>query len=47
MRYLKAIVHRANQRPYDASERLAEFRRAFGDMKSLETDYLRFYEKLK
>jgi Protein of unknown function (DUF1570) len=46
-RYLKSIVQRNPLRAYPAAERVADFRRAFGDVNALETDYLRFFEKLK
>ncbi len=46
-RYLKSIVQRNPLKPYTAAERVADFRRAFGDTKTLEADYLRFFEKLK
>jgi hypothetical protein len=46
-RYLKLIVQRNPLKAYSATERVADFRKAFGDIKALETDYLRFFEKLK
>jgi len=46
-RFLKSIVQRNPLKPYTGSERVADFRRAFGDTKTLEADYLRFFEKLK
>ena len=46
-RYLKLIVQRNPLKAYSAAERVADFRRAFGDVNALETDYLRFFEKLK
>lgn len=46
-RYLKSIAQRNPLKPYTAAERVADFHRAFGDSKTLEADYLRFFEKLK
>jgi hypothetical protein len=46
-RYLKLIVQRNPLAAYSAAERVADFRKAFGDIKTVETDYLRFFEKLK
>jgi hypothetical protein len=46
-RYLKLIVQRDPIKAYSGTERVADFRKAFGDIKALETDYLRFFEKLK
>jgi Protein of unknown function (DUF1570) len=46
-RYLKSIVQRNPLKAYPAAERVADFRRAFGDVNALETDYLRFFDKLK
>jgi hypothetical protein len=44
---LKLIVQRNPLKAYSAVERVADFRKAFGDVKALESDYLRFFEKLK
>ena len=46
-RYLKTIAQRNPLKAYTAADRLADFHRAFGDTKTLETDFLRFFEKLK
>jgi hypothetical protein len=46
VRYLKATAQRDAFRRYTAAERVADFRQAFGDLKSVETDFLRFFEKL-
>jgi len=46
-RYLKSIAQRNPLVPYSAADRVADFRRAFGDTKYLEADFLRFFEKLK
>ena len=46
-RYLKSMATRDAMKPYRAQERLADFKRSFGDPSSLEVEYLRFYEKLK
>ncbi len=46
-RYLKSIAQRNPLVQYSAADRVADFRRAFGDTKYLEADYLRFFEKLK
>jgi len=46
-RYLKSIAQRNPLKSYPAAERVADFRKAFGDLKTVETDYLRFFEKLK
>lgn len=46
-RYLKSIAQRNPLKAYPAAERVADFRKAFGDLKTVETDYLRFFERLK
>ena len=46
-RYLKSIAQRNPLKAYPAAERVADFRKAFGALKTLETDYLRFFENLK
>lgn len=46
-RYLKSIAQRNPLKPYSPAERLADFRKSFGDTKTLEADYLRFFENLK
>ena len=46
-RYLKALVARNPLQIYTNEERVADFRKAFGDLKSLETEYVRFFEKLR
>jgi Protein of unknown function (DUF1570) len=46
-RYLKSIAQRNPLKAYPAAERVSDFRKAFGDLKTLESDYLRFFEKLK
>jgi len=46
-RYLKTLVNRNPLYVYDDKERVADFRKSFGDMKSLETEYVRFFENLK
>jgi hypothetical protein len=46
-RYLKSIAQRNPLVQYSTADRVADFRRAFGDTKYLEADYLRFFEKLK
>jgi Protein of unknown function (DUF1570) len=46
-RYLKTITQRNPLKAYTSADRVADFRKAFGDIKTLEVDYLRFYEKLK
>ena len=45
-RYLKSIAQRNPLKAYPAAERVADFRKAFGDLKTVETDYLRFFERL-
>ena len=46
-RYLKLIVQRNPLKHYTADERVADFRKAFGDVNRLEVEFLRFFEKLK
>jgi Protein of unknown function (DUF1570) len=46
-RYLKALVARNPMQVYTYDERVADFRKAFGNLKSLEAEYVRFYENLK
>jgi uncharacterized protein DUF1570 len=46
-RYLKLIVQRNPLKRYTADERVADFRKAFGDVNKLEVEFLRFFEKLK
>ena len=46
-RYLKTLVNRNPLYVYDDKERVADFRKSFGDLKSLETEYVRFFENLK
>jgi hypothetical protein len=46
-RYLKSIAQRNPLVAYTAAERVADFRKAFGDTKYLEADFMRFFEKLK
>jgi hypothetical protein len=46
-RYLKTLVNRNPLHVYDDKERVADFRKSFGDLKSLETEYVRFFENLK
>ncbi len=46
-RYLKTLVARNPLLVYSEEERVADFRKAFGNLKSLEAEYVRFYENLK
>jgi hypothetical protein len=46
-RYLKSLVARNPMRVYTYEDRVADFRKAFGNLKSLEAEYVRFYENLK
>jgi hypothetical protein len=46
-RYLKSLVARNQLLVYTEEERVADFRRAFGNMRTLESDYVKFYENLK
>jgi Protein of unknown function (DUF1570) len=46
-RYLKSLVARNPLQIYTNEDRVADFRRAFGNLKSLEAEYVRFYENLK
>lgn len=46
-RFLKLIAQRNPLKAYPAAERVADFRKTFGELKTLEADYLRFYAKLK
>jgi hypothetical protein len=46
-RYLRTVADRDPMQPYPAEERLADFRSAFGaDLEWLDTEFLRFFEKL-
>jgi Protein of unknown function (DUF1570) len=46
-RYLKSLVARNPLLVYADDERVADFRKAFGTLKSLEAEYVRFFENLK
>jgi hypothetical protein len=47
-RYLKGISERNPLQPYEPTERVDDFKKAFGaDLALLEADFLRFYERLK
>jgi hypothetical protein len=46
-RYLKSLVARNPLLVYTDEQRVADFRKAFGNLKSLEAEYVRFYENLK
>ena len=46
-RYLKSLVARNPLLVYSEEERVADFRKAFGNLKSLEAEYVRFFENLK
>jgi hypothetical protein len=46
-RYLKTLVARNPLLVYSDDERVADFRKAFGNLKSLEAEYVRFFENLK
>jgi Protein of unknown function (DUF1570) len=46
-RYLKTLVARNPLYVYTDAERVADFKKSFGDLKSLENEYVRFYENLK
>jgi hypothetical protein len=46
-RYLKSLVARNPLLVYTDEERVADFRKAFGNLKSLEAEYVRFFENLK
>jgi hypothetical protein len=46
-RYLKSLAGRNPLLVYSEKERLADFRRAFGNLRTLESDYVRFFENLK
>ncbi len=46
-RYLKTLVARNPLLVYTDDERVADFRKAFGNLKSLEAEYVRFFENLK
>jgi hypothetical protein len=46
-RYLKSLAARNPLLVYSDKERLADFRRAFGSLRTLEADYVRFFENLK
>ncbi len=46
-RYLKSLVARNPLLAYSEEERVADFRKAFGNLKSLEAEYVRFFENLK
>jgi len=46
-RYLKSLVARNPLLVYTEDERMADFRKAFGNLKSLEAEYVRFYENLR
>ncbi len=46
-RYLKSLVARNQLLVYTDEERVGDFRKAFGNLKSLEAEYVRFYENLK
>jgi Protein of unknown function (DUF1570) len=46
-RYLKSLVARNPLLVYADDERVADFRKAFGNLKSLEAEYVRFFENLK
>jgi hypothetical protein len=46
-RYLKSLVARNPLLVYTGEERVADFRKSFGNLKSLEAEYVRFYENLK
>jgi hypothetical protein len=47
VRFLKAIAKREGLKAYLPEQRVADFRKAFGDLKSVEADYVRFFEKMK
>jgi hypothetical protein len=46
-RYLKTLVSRNPLLVYTEQERVADFRKSFGDLKSLEAEYVRFFENMK
>jgi hypothetical protein len=46
-RYLKSLVARNPLLVYTDDARVADFRKAFGNLKSLEAEYVRFFENLK